>query len=309
LADYGTRLKAVFNNVPTGVRLFVSTTNLSSSSIQKSSSDTTSTATTYSQPASGTATTTFAQLVVSEVATDGAGSVPALAPTGTLNSSAANITELSVIAGSATAVWEVITTNAAANETVTFGVWATFSANVPVAGTSTVNLSYAPTPPVFFSASSGAQASGSLTIPRFADTSTAKNILAINLCQTVLLFPYVTNQAGFDTGLAIANTSQDPLGTTTQTGTCTLTWYDGTGKTAPTPAFSVAPGTVYTNLTSVLAPGFQGYMFAVCNFQFAHGFAFISDLGARNLAMGYLALVVNSGSLNSRGPSAEVLAH
>ena len=30
-------------------------------------------------------------------------------------------------------------------------------------------------------------------------------------------------------------------------------------------------------------------MFAVCNFQYAHGFAFISDVGARNLAMGYLA--------------------
>ena len=41
-----------------------------------------------------------------------------------------------------------------------------------------------------------------------------------------------------------------------------------------------------------MAPNFQGYMFAVCNFQYAHGFAFISDVGARNLAMGYLALVI-----------------
>ena len=38
--------------------------------------------------------------------------------------------------------------------------------------------------------------------------------------------------------------------------------------------------------------GFTGYMIAVCRFQYAHGFAFISDLGARNLAMGYLALVI-----------------
>ena len=40
------------------------------------------------------------------------------------------------------------------------------------------------------------------------------------------------------------------------------------------------------------SPNFQGYIIAVCNFQFAHGFAFISDLGARNLAMGYLGLVL-----------------
>jgi hypothetical protein len=33
-------------------------------------------------------------------------------------------------------------------------------------------------------------------------------------------------------------------------------------------------------------------MIAVCRFQYAHGFAFVSDLGARNLAMGYLALVI-----------------
>jgi hypothetical protein len=51
-------------------------------------------------------------------------------------------------------------------------------------------------------------------------------------------------------------------------------------------------------------------MFAQCNFQFAHGFAFISDLGARNLAMGYLALVVNNGVLvRANAPPAESLAH
>jgi hypothetical protein len=39
-------------------------------------------------------------------------------------------------------------------------------------------------------------------------------------------------------------------------------------------------------------PNFTGYVIAVCNFQYAHGFAFVSDLGARNLAMGYLALII-----------------
>ena len=41
-------------------------------------------------------------------------------------------------------------------------------------------------------------------------------------------------------------------------------------------------------------------MFAVCNFQYAHGFAFISDVGARNLAMGYLAVVIDDPGLGSR---------
>ena len=39
-------------------------------------------------------------------------------------------------------------------------------------------------------------------------------------------------------------------------------------------------------------------MIAVCQFQLAHGFAFISDLGARNLAMGYLALILPTGTGN-----------
>ena len=41
-------------------------------------------------------------------------------------------------------------------------------------------------------------------------------------------------------------------------------------------------------------------MFAVCNFQYAHGFAFISDVGARNLAMGYLAVVIPDPGTGSR---------
>jgi hypothetical protein len=40
-------------------------------------------------------------------------------------------------------------------------------------------------------------------------------------------------------------------------------------------------------------------MIATCSFQFAHGFAFISDIGARNLAMGYLALIIPDPSLNA----------
>ena len=54
----------------------------------------------------------------------------------------------------------------------------------------------------------------------------------------------------------------------------------------------MASATTYTTLASSVAPNFLGYMIAVCNFQYAHGFAFVSDVGARNLAMGYLALII-----------------
>jgi len=103
-----------------------------------------------------------------------------------------------------------------------------------------------------------------------------------------LLFPFVTNQAGFDTGMSISNTAKDPFGTTGQTGTCTLYYYGAAAPTNPITTPSLAPGDTYTFLASTTVPGFQGYMIAICNFPFAHGFAFISDLGARNLAMGYL---------------------
>jgi hypothetical protein len=108
---------------------------------------------------------------------------------------------------------------------------------------------------------------------------------------TNLLYTFVTNQGGFDTGLTISNTGSDPFGTAGQGGSCKLNFY---GQNAPTPVSSgnIAPGATYTTLTSVSAPTFQGYMIATCNFPYARGFAFISDLGARNLAMGYLAQVI-----------------
>ena len=54
---------------------------------------------------------------------------------------------------------------------------------------------------------------------------------------------------------------------------------------------------------STTVPNFQGYMIAICQFQYAHGFAFVSDLGAQRLAMGYLALVIpDPNSTGGRNP-------
>jgi len=296
LADYGTRLKAVFNNVPAGVRIYVSTSNVLNNFVGLPT-----------QPA-GNGTTAYAQLVISETAPDGNGFIPSAIPNNTITfgSLTLNIVEVTVVNGTGTAVWEVLNTNFSQIEALDFGVYQSFTANPgansPPVGTATVNMSYAPTPPIAFSAAAGGAASSVLTVPRFADTSAASNIFNIALCNTVLLYPYVTNTAGFDTGIAIANTTSDPFGTRTQNGSCTLNFY---GTAAPSVAVNtgnIATGTVYATLASTAAAGFNGYMIAVCNFQLAHGFAFISDLGARNLAMGYLALVLpdGTGSRNNR---------
>jgi len=110
---------------------------------------------------------------------------------------------------------------------------------------------------------------------------------------TNLLFSFVTNTNGFDTGIAISNTGADPFGTVGQSGTCKVTFF-GSGAPSPFTTAPLKPGGQIGFAASVQAPGFQGYAIAECSFPFAHGFAFVSDLGARNLAMGYLPLVVCS---------------
>jgi len=108
---------------------------------------------------------------------------------------------------------------------------------------------------------------------------------------TNLLFSFVTNQGGLDTGIAIANTTADPFGTTPLDGTCTLNFF---GANAPVPFVTpaITAGTTFVNLTSSLAPNFQGYLIAECDFPLAHGFAFVSDFGSPDVAMGSLALVI-----------------
>jgi len=295
-ADYATRLKATFNNVPAGVSIYVSTRDVTNS---------------FTTPSG----VPQAVLVVSETATDATSDigpaasatppgVPLSSQTGTYTSPNASVVGIAPVSlsstGTGAAVWEVVNTNPATIDTILFSVFINYTAspatNSPAAGAFTVTMSFAPTPSGgAFTATTGAAASNTLTIPRFSDSlDITKNLANVVLCTTALLYPYVINVNGFDTGIAIANTTTDPFGTAPQAGTCALNFY-GTAvpTTNPFVTPSVGTGTVYANLASTLAPGFNGYMIAVCNFQLAHGFAFVSDVGARNLAMGYLPLILN----------------
>jgi hypothetical protein len=273
LADFGTRLKATFTNVPNGMRLFVSVHEVSSTGGNR------------------------ARLIGSE--TGAFFPISQLSDRFGLSGSIQDIpvAEVPISNGTGTAVWEIVNHDPLQIGRVDFSIHAAFGQfdvanNLPVAPSQAqIALSFAPTPPSFNAADGARRQGANFPIPRFVDIGTARNLFRLNVCVTNLLFPFVTNQAGFDTGLAIANTSRDPFGTGIQTGTCTLNMY---GANAPAAITSpvVTPDAIYTTLASSTMPNFQGYVIAQCRFQYAHGFAFISDLGARNLAMGYLALII-----------------
>ena len=109
--------------------------------------------------------------------------------------------------------------------------------------------------------------------------SAAYTVIDVSPCQTTLLFPFVTNQADFDTGIAISNTS-------TQAGSCTIS-YHGVDAPDDWDSDEIAAERQMIFLLSAAAMGFQGYIMADCGFQDAHGFGFISNA---TVAQGYLAV-------------------
>lgn len=137
-------------------------------------------------------------------------------------------------------------------------------------------------------------------------------------CGTTLFFPFVTNQTTFDTAIVLVNTSADPLGTRYQPGSCSLAFHGVGSDAAQSPtfrrafeidageqvAFRLSSGNAARGVDPV--PDFQGYLVAQCSFQYAHGFAFVTEQvgGASVLAQGYLAEVVSQSSESARsGPA------
>jgi hypothetical protein len=135
-----------------------------------------------------------------------------------------------------------------------------------------------------------------------------------NGCNTTMIFPYIINTGGYDTGIALTNAglgtsvSGNPV-TSTAAGVCTMSLWGAASLngTAVTP-FALTPVTVASGqvtaftLSSALAgtanaAGFAGYAVASCNFQGGHGFAFITDgfgtTPGRGLSEGYLAPILS----------------
>jgi len=200
-------------------------------------------------------------------------------------------------------VWEVLDANPGQITSMDFGVVVNYgSSPLPNLGSGTVSGNYAPLSTV-------ATFSSSAPFPRFIDNPQNSATFSINPCKTDLLYPFVSHQSGFDTGYIVANTSASPFEAQAprQTGKCTYYYYgtfpDPTKTTAQqTTTVNVDPGTLAIATLSGggdhgLGPmaGFQGYMIVICNFQFAHGFAYISPFGAplSGGATGYVALVMD----------------
>jgi len=220
---------------------------------------------------------------------------------GTLSGAAAasgGLAEVNYSGTTGYATYEVVNSDPNVTEHAIIDVYVAFisatSQNLPAPGSSTVTVSFAPL-------SSVAVASSSAPIPRFTNLSTPNAAFSINLCTCNLLFPFVTNQAGFDTGVALANTSLDTFGTSAQQGSVKLTYFGSTaGGGAAPPPFTTqtvpAGQELIFNLSSggnfgvPATPGFEGYIIATANFQYCHAFVFISDVGAQKLAEVYLAI-------------------
>lgn len=275
VADQGTRLWALFTNIPDGVELSV--------------------------PEQVTTASGLVACIVSDPDEDGSGGDP--------DCGGGRVT-LDASGGTTAVVYEVVSAGAVSIATVD---------TVEI----DVNIIYTDIPPDL-TTGDGALVQGNFApvsdvtgpsddapVPRFLNVSTEATAFTITACRTVLLFPYVTNAAGFDTGIAISNTSMDPFDTVNQEGPCELNYYGGIPATgAPAPAAVATPsveageqlafivssggGVVGTDKTCAecATPGFHGYIIAICDFQYAHGFAFVSDLGAAKLAEGYLALII-----------------
>jgi hypothetical protein len=322
-ADHGTRLRLQINNIPANVLVYVSAGSVPTGCPTGAAAVTGGAC---GVTGSGGSSTTVSAYYVSTDANGrnvAAGTVlgnPLSTAEQGLSGSrypagaAQGLIQVTPSGGTAVAVWEVFGQTPNAVETANFVVtFAYRSGNNPGLGTVSVNGSFAPLSTV------NTMADASVPVPRFADTSSSRNVATIATCVTNLLFPFVANTDGFDTGIAISNTSADPFGTTPQTGNCTLYYYGQTtgGGAAPANQTTTTPLAGGQHMTFSLSsggtngvaatPGFRGYMIATCAFRYAHGFAFISDVGAQRLSHGYLALILDTALSSRTGQSSESL--
>jgi hypothetical protein len=216
----------------------------------------------------------------------------------------------------ATALWEISSDNDNFIESLTFGVDVFYNPSLPtlpaLTGTTPGQIlgTLAPISGDLFAAFSPDP------IVRFQDYGLSANSpLVIVPCVTNLLFPYLTSSLGYDTGIAIANTTLDSpaFATPNQDGPCTLYFFgqqNGAVSTI-TPQTSdtiVAGQSLVFSLTNPPAgfddlTEFTGYVIARCQFQMAHGLAFIVDTNLPGFGSeAYLALVIPDTGQTERAP-------
>ncbi len=334
IATAGTRLEMTFSNIPQGSSIFVPPVIF----LYRQNSTTIPTPATYSVTATGPSTG------VAVLTTTDANGDTTYAPAQTGLPAAATVgvpVGTLVQVSNGLAVYEVLFDDPGSLEQVDIPVVVAFVSNLsanppiglPATGTiSQVSGGFAP----FYTTTAAGLPSGTLPVPRFIPGNTPLNLFAINKCACDLLFPFVTSTGGFDTGIAIANTSLDPgatfgFGATPQQGAVTF-FYFGTGSGGAAPPASQTSGVVPAGqlLTYVVSSGggsigtsangldnrgagFQGYIIAQAAFQWCHAFAFIGALGqgpsTPGISEGYLGLILDPGGLIRTVQVSENLVH
>ncbi len=281
----GMRIRLSFNDIPAGVKVYLRPS--PDCSADNGGSGATS-AQLGATPPTHTAADKLTLTLMSGLGSDGAGDgTPAVAPT-------QGYVEVSLSGGSGAMVYQVhaLENGGAGNDDCDIPIAFVWTSGVEL-GSGTVSAGFAPL-------SSVAAAHVDAVIPRFMQQSgSAIEAITIGECSTTLLFPFVTNQADYDTGIVISNTSQDTFGTTESAGSCEVSFHGSMlgGGAAPDSytSDSIAAGEhLFVQLSSEAA-GFQGYLMARCDFRFAHGAAFLTNgfgAGVPTLGQGYLALVV-----------------
>lgn len=165
-----------------------------------------------------------------------------------------------------------------------------------------------------------------IAIPLFDGSAEAKPLAVADFsdCQTFLLFPYVTDEYGWDTGIAVSNTSLDPFATDPalsyylgrgsakpQTGPIIFYTYSGGTQYKYTTPTSVVPGSAYTTDVATIAggAGVSGYVIAVCDFENAHGYAIVlTNFGLSDaVAANYIATVLPNPEWYHRFPAGDYL--
>jgi len=322
LADAGTRFKAVFAGLPSGnnqPKIYVSLYNVKSFTADNSgTADNPAVAqgagATVAELSKGAAVGSAGKVGTEFDAFAAATGGASLNYTGTATDPV--LVSLNVSSGASTAVWEVQNLKAGTKTAFTFAVYVVYGSATPTSTSATVTLSAAPVQPA-----TQPSPANLVQVPSMVTTPVSGPVLNVVPCQTALLFPFVsttrvTATQHWETGIAISNTGGDPWNsvpvpnTPSTTTTCTLTFFGGgvaTGSSTFVPPVvtgpAIGPGQNWAfvasdPLATGTAPnvGFAGYMFAVCNFSYAHGFAFVEDNSPAGNAMGYLAQVVNNGN-------------
>jgi hypothetical protein len=182
------------------------------------------------------------------------------------------------------------------------------SATIPLTpGSITMTATLAPTGNALGSSNSVLTSATTGQIPRYANNplpSPPLTVINITAAQTNFLIPFVVAESGFDTGIAIANTTTDPFGTTNgarpQNGNITFNIFPRTGSSCVvTPSGSTVgvgltsagileSGRTYSVLLSELLKvsgsncptTATGYIIGVANFPLGHGSSFVTDFKA-----------------------------